>query len=230
MEWRYEKQSDHIENAEYFDLEQTFECGQCFRWKRLKNGNWLGIVRGLVVEAENAGRNIIFHNMSPSEFVDVWHGYFDLGRDYGAVNGSFLRMIQLWKAIAFAPGIRVLRQDFYETLISFIISQNNNIPRIKELSACENYGTGSIQEHILYNSGSKGAEFTDRGIPGMHQGRLQVKIYHPCSQRVLELDIDTLCSMDSKGVRQELLSFTAWARKWRIASDCTADLCRMPSQ
>ena len=55
MEWRHEKNRIILRNAEYFDLEQTFECGQCFRWNRLENGNWLGIVRGLVVEAENAG-------------------------------------------------------------------------------------------------------------------------------------------------------------------------------
>lgn len=222
MEWRHEKNRIILRNVENFDLEQTFECGQCFRWKRLKNGNWLGIVRGLVVEAENAGRNIIFHNMSPSEFVDVWHGYFDLSRDYGAVQRKLSENDPVMeRAIAFAPGIRVLRQDFYETLISFIISQNNNIPRIKRIIEClaENYGTPvAYKEHILYTfPGARVLSSQTEESLGCIRAGYRSKYIIRAAQRVLELDIDTLCGMDSKGVRQELLKFYGVGEK---VADC----------
>ena len=126
MEWYFYKNRVILRDVESFDLEQTFECGQCFRWRRLESGNWLGIVRGLVVEAEKKGDDIIFHNMSPTDFTEVWHDYFDLGRDYGTLQRKLAENDPIMeKAIEFAPGLRLLRQDFMK--LSYLLSSRRTI-------------------------------------------------------------------------------------------------------
>ena len=116
------------------DLEQTFECGQCFRWQKQENGEFTGIVRDRFcrISQEKSGRKLLFHNVSEEEFDSLWRGYFDLDLDYGAVlrELSSLHPV-LAQAAEFAGGIRILRQDPWEALCSFILSQNNNISRIR---------------------------------------------------------------------------------------------------
>lgn len=222
MKWFDEKDRIILRDAECFDLEQTFECGQCFRWRRLENGNWLGIVRGLVVEAESSGRDIIFYNMSQSDFIMIWHHYFDLGRDYGAVQRELARNDPVMeKAIAFAPGMRLLRQDFYETLISFIISQNNNIPRIKRIVEClaQNYGRPvTYKDHVLYTfpeAAVLGA-LSEESLGCVRAGYRAGYIIR-ASQRIMEMDMDTLKAMSSGDLRQELLKFHGVGEK---VADC----------
>jgi len=212
MKWQFEGNRVILRNAENFDLERTFECGQCFRWRRLENGNWLGIVKGLAVEAECDGRDIVFHNMTPKDFAAVWHDYFDLGLDYGAV----LRKLSeddpvIRKAIAFAPGIRLLKQDFFETLISFIISQNNNIPRIRKIIEClsENYGKPLEYEgRILYSfpEAKVLAALSEESLACIRAG-YRAKYIIRASQQAQELDIDALKGMDSADIRRVLLGF-----------------------
>ncbi|NLW03551.1 MAG: 8-oxoguanine DNA glycosylase [Clostridiaceae bacterium] len=212
MEWYFYKNRVILRDVESFDLEQTFECGQCFRWRRLESGNWLGIVRGLVVEAEKKGDDIIFHNMSPTDFTEVWHDYFDLGRDYGTLQRKLAENDPIMeKAIEFAPGLRLLRQDFYETLISFIVSQNNNIPRIRRIIEClaENYGKPvEYKGQILYSFPESNvlSVLSEKSFECIRAG-YRAKYIIRASQQALELDISALEGMDSAGVRQELLRF-----------------------
>lgn len=126
-----------------FDPVHIFECGQCFRWNRLENGRWLGVAKNHVLELEWDGRNLILCNTTEREFLDFWFSYFDLGRDYGAIKEKLASLDPVMaEAVKFGQGIRLLRQDFNETLISFIISQNNGIPRIKGIieSLARNFG------------------------------------------------------------------------------------------
>lgn len=211
MEWHVEKDRVILRNVTHFNLQQTFECGQCFRWRRLENGNWLGIARGRVVEVEQAGRDIILYNTDQSDFLRIWYGYFDLGRDYGAVQRKLAQNDPVMQeAIAFAPGLRLLKQDFFETLISFIISQNNNITRIKRIVEClaQNYGRPVVyKEHILHTFPEAevlGAlsEESLRCIRAGYRARYIIR----ASQQVQELDMDALERMDSGAVRQVLLA------------------------
>ncbi len=121
---------------EYASLGQTLDCGQCFRWFQLTDGSWEGVVRGrfLRLTAENFPEAL-------SELF--WADYFDLGTDYEAMRISFSRLSPaLAEAVRYAPGIRILRQEPWEAFCTFILSQCNNIKRIRGMAErlCTAYG------------------------------------------------------------------------------------------
>ncbi len=129
-EWRVES-GIRIEGIKDFDLEQIFECGQCFRWNREDDGSYTGVAFGKIVNMRmEAACELIIDNCTAEEFERIWRPYLDLDRDYGRVKRA-LKGEEIARAIEVGSGIRILRQDFWEALVSFIISQNNNIPRIK---------------------------------------------------------------------------------------------------
>ncbi|MDR2909404.1 MAG: DNA-3-methyladenine glycosylase 2 family protein [Oscillospiraceae bacterium] len=113
-----------------FSLRETLECGQCFRWERLADNTYEGIVCGLRRRLSQQGDSLRIHGGGEAEFLSLWRGYFDLGRDYGALKELFSPFEPLRRAVEYSPGLRVLRQEPFETLCTFILSQNNNIPRI----------------------------------------------------------------------------------------------------
>lgn len=125
-----------------FDLEAILYCGQCFRWDRLPNGSFTGIAYGKSLRVSQQGDLLILTGADQNDFETVWRDYFDLGRDYGKLKAQLANDPVLKKAIGYAPGIRILRQEPWEALCSFIISQNNNIPRIRGIIArlCETFG------------------------------------------------------------------------------------------
>lgn len=138
----YEKNRIRIKNVENFDLAQTLDCGQAFRWSVDENGVWHGIAGGKYIRLYNENGNIIIENSNREDFESFWTDYFDLTRDYGAIINKFGENETLKAAAKVAGGIRILRQEPWEALCSFIISQNNNIPRIKGIISrlCENFG------------------------------------------------------------------------------------------
>ncbi len=137
--------SDILVHEEDFDLDETLDCGQAFRWKKVDSdcectytGRFLN--DALTVSQLGSG-DFIFHDTTEEDFLGKWYGYFDFATDYSELKRQFSEDETLSKACSFAGGIRLLRQDSWECLISFIISQNNNIPRIKGIidRLCGNY-------------------------------------------------------------------------------------------
>lgn len=114
-----------------FELPHIFDCGQCFRWNQQPNGNYIGVAFGRVIEVEKQGNEVIIYNTTLKDFNKIWMKYFDLERDYSAIKEEFEQDELLKKAVEFGYGIRLLQQDPFEMLISFIISANNRIPMIK---------------------------------------------------------------------------------------------------
>lgn len=131
-----------LDGVRHFDLDVILGCGQCFRWERRSDGCYAGIALGRALVVEQKGERLVFRNTTPREFQEVWRGYFDLDRDYGEVKALLETDSAMSAAVAFCPGMRVLRQDPWEALCSFIISQNNNIPRIKGIveRLCRTFG------------------------------------------------------------------------------------------
>ncbi len=134
MEIKQNLEDIRILNAENFDLSQTFDCGQCFRWEKIGKNTFEGIAFGRKLKIYQDNADIVLEKTSTEEFDKVWKDYFDLNTNYFAI-ASELSSIDpiLLKAYNFCPGIRILRQEPWEALCSFIISQNNNIPRIKKI-------------------------------------------------------------------------------------------------
>jgi N-glycosylase/DNA lyase len=125
-----------------FSLSETLDCGQAFRWQEEADGSFIGVAYGKILKLEETESGIKFR-CSPEDFRDIWYDYFDLSTDYEAIKSRLSALSPILKEAAeFAPGIRILKQEPWEAVCSFIISQNNNIPRIKGIITrlCENFG------------------------------------------------------------------------------------------
>ena len=125
-----------ILDAKGLVLDATLDCGQCFRWKRQPDGGWVGVVEGRAVRADHGPGGALrlegLAGPAPESEPAFWERYFALDLDYPALQGRMRAANRkLAACIDCAPGIRVLRQPFFEALVTFLISQNNNIPRIK---------------------------------------------------------------------------------------------------
>lgn len=132
-----------IENINNFDLSQTLDCGQCFRWTKISDNSYQGIAYGKVLSIQQEKNNIILKNTNKEDFNNIWKNYFDLITDYSEIWKTLSNIHPfLSEAYNYCPGIRILNQEPWETLCSFIISQNNNIPRIKKIisNMCELFG------------------------------------------------------------------------------------------
>ena len=132
-----------IEGVKDFNTDHIFDCGQCFRWQRQEDGSYIGPAMGRVVKISYADGQLIIDNCGKEDFENIWKKYLDLDTDYGLIKEKLSAEDQIMQAASeYGYGIRILRQDFWETVVSFIISQNNNIPRIKGCieSICEKFG------------------------------------------------------------------------------------------
>jgi len=116
-----------------FNPEHTFMCGQCFRWDREDDRSYTGVAFSKAVNIYADGQNIIIKNITLKEFETDWKHYLDLDTDYLSIKESFSKDIHLSLAMNFGWGIRILNQEVFECLISFIISTQNTIPRIKKI-------------------------------------------------------------------------------------------------
>ncbi len=124
-----------LENVEDFDPKHIFECGQCFRWKAEEDGSYTGVAMGKVINVKREGNNVTIDNTTKEDYENIWRDYFDMDTDYGKIKSTLKEFDEyLDKAVDFGWGIRILRQDSWEMLISFIISSNNRIPMIQRAS------------------------------------------------------------------------------------------------
>ena len=128
---------------ENFNLGLCLDCGQAFRWSICDKNTWHGVAFGKYIKIQQTENEIIFHNCDEKDFNELWKPYFDLDTDYKKILSSYTDK-HLMTAIKEYDGIRILRQEPWEALCSFIISQNNNIPRIKGIieRLCDTFGDG----------------------------------------------------------------------------------------
>ncbi len=121
-----------INQIENFLPQHIFECGQCFRWNKQPDGSYTGVFKGNVLNVAVENGQIVFKGICDGNIQNIVNEYFDLPRDYTKIQESLSKIDEPLKiSIQYGKGIRLLNQDLWETIISFIISANNNIPRIK---------------------------------------------------------------------------------------------------
>ncbi|MBC8530184.1 DNA-3-methyladenine glycosylase 2 family protein [Christensenellaceae bacterium NSJ-44] len=143
MRWRESEGGVIIENWTEFDAKLTFECGQAFRWEG-EGDRWVGTVQNRLVKLERIeGKTWFLHPCSAGEFEGYWRRYFDMDMDYANLIEQMKDDLVTCQVIRRMQGLRVLRQERFETLITFIISANNHFNRIKKITAslCREYGT-----------------------------------------------------------------------------------------
>lgn len=142
-----------IENQESFELKDIFDCGQCFRWNEEFDGSYTGVFKANVLNVKKIGNKITFKGLVNGDIKEVVEDYFDLKRDYTKIKKALSSIDEnLKRSVEYGKGIRILNQELFETIISFIISANNNIPRIKGIieRICQKYGKEIIWNEKKY--------------------------------------------------------------------------------
>lgn len=132
-----------LEGVKNFNIKQVVECGQCFRWKKVTDSNYIGVAYGRVIEVVQEGDKVQILNTTEEDFKNIWQEYFDFNRDYSEVKDKLIDDELLKKSMEFGYGVRVLNQEPFEILISFIISARNSIPVISKTinNISKKYGT-----------------------------------------------------------------------------------------
>lgn len=198
------------------DLSQTLDCGQAFRWRPvlLPNGReaWRGVAFGHALTVLQEGNEFCF-DCTEEEFRAVWYDYFDFGTDYGALRTQLSALHPvLREACSYAPGIRILRQEPWEALCSFILSQNNNIVRIKGIidRLCSLSGQSILcGEEPLYAfpSPKELSAYTAEELAPLRAG-FRAKYLADAAHRVSqgELNLEALKSGSTEAARERLMT------------------------
>ena len=203
-----------------FDLEQTFDCGQAFRWSKLDDITWHGIVFGRYIKISHSNSKVILYDTSLEEYEDKWRTYLDVDRNYGDIINTISSNDILKAAAEMNSGIRILKQEPWETLCSFIISQNNNIPRIKGIieRLCEAFGT-KIDEGYTFPSAETIAALNPDDLASIRCGfRARYIIDGARKYANGDIDLDIIANGDTDRAREELMKITGVGNK---VADCT---------
>lgn len=132
MSLKMREQKTILKNIEDFEPKDIFECGQCFRWNKQEDGSYIGVVGENVLKVEKQNEEIRIESFGKENIEKLVEQYFDLKRDYTQIKKQLAQVDENMKiSIQYGNGIRLLNQDLWETILSYIISANNNIPRIK---------------------------------------------------------------------------------------------------
>jgi len=210
-----------IKELNCFDLDLTLDCGQAFRWRKNDAGCWHGVAFGKALDICQTGEGLMLFHVSADEFEDIWRSYFDLDRDYSGLCDTFCADSNLKSAIGLFPGIRVLRQEPWETLCSFIISQNNNIPRIKGIveRLCADFGEPLISDDFTFPCAEKIAKLSIEDLAPVRAG-FRSKYIIDAAQKVANGKV-SLSGLNSKPIneaRNELIRIKGVGAK---VAECT---------
>ncbi|MEI3434160.1 MAG: DNA glycosylase [Clostridia bacterium] len=214
-----------LENCKSFEPEHIFECGQCFRWNKQKDGSYTGIFKQNVVNVKKADNKIIFRGICKENIKDECIKYFDLNTNYDNIKSKLSNVDNYLKtSIEYGEGIRILNQDLWETLISFIISANNNIPRIKGIieRISKSYGEKIVWDKAEYYTFPTPQELSKASVEDLRNiglGFRDVRVYE--TTKIINENPNKLKELeDEKDVnklREELLKFPGVGPK---VADC----------
>ena len=201
--------------TENFDLAQTLDCGQCFRWERQKDGSYTGVAFGRVLNISEENRAQVLED-------ELWRNYFDVQLNYSRIRTDLSEGdTVLAEAAKFAPGMRILNQEPWEALCSFIISQNNNIPRIKGIVArlCTQFGEEIGGGYFSFPTPEKLAELKVDDLAEIRSG-FRAKYILSAAQKVAngEVDLAALKTAPLPEARACLMTITGVGPK---VADCT---------
>jgi len=190
------------------DIEKTFECGQCFRWNAEADGTYWGIAYGYPARVWNEGESVFISTDGPEK---LWRDYFDMARDYAAVSRAFDGGEYLAACIEAGMGIRILRQEPWEALCSFIISQCNNITRIKGIveRLCAGFGEKVLfegREFYTFPQPEKLAFLQPDELASLRSGYRAAYIINAANAIVRgELELNELIDCDYAAAHKKLL-------------------------
>lgn len=213
-----------INDCKTFELKDIFECGQCFRWNKQLDGSYIGVVKNNVLKIKKSENEIKIISIGEDNLKDLVTDYFDLNRDYEKIKETLSKIDDnMKKSIEYGKGIRILNQNLWETIISFIISANNNIPRIKGIieRMSKAYGKEIIFEGKSYYTFPNIEELSKASIEDLRKlglGFRDVRVYETTKLiREGKVNLKELQEEDFHKVRNTLLTLPGVGPK---VADC----------
>lgn len=211
-----------VNNIKDLDLAQTLDCGQAFRWKEQNDGSFIGVACGKLVTFRQADNTLTIDGADENDYNSIWKHYLDLELDYGIIKQKLSALHPvLNEAAGFAPGIRILNQEPWEALCSFIISQNNNIPRIKGIveRLCQAFGEQLSDDFYTFPNAEKLAVLTPEDLTPIRAG-FRARYIIDGAKKVAggEIDLESVRKMEIDEARNELMKITGVGVK---VADCT---------
>lgn len=214
-----------INNIESFEPKHIFECGQCFRWNEQQDGSYTGVVGENVLNVKKEENKVIVTGMCKDDIEKICTDYFDLNTNYEEIKERLSSIDNNLKiSIKYGNGIRILNQDNWEALISFIISANNNIPRIKGIieRISKKYGKKIIWNNKEYYTFPTPKELSKASVKNLRElglGFRDVRVYE--TTRMINnniIDINNIEKIEDINIlREELLKFPGVGPK---VADC----------
>lgn len=214
-----------LKNPKSFELKDIFDCGQCFRWNTEEDGSYTGVFGKNILNVKRDGKNINFKGICDGNIEDIIYDYFDLNRDYERIKETLSEIDEnMKKSVLYGKGIRILNQDLWETIISFIISANNNIPRIKGIieRLSKKYGSEisfNGKEYYTFPTHEQLKDVTVEDYRKLGLGFRDIRLYET-TQMILNKDIDLEKLKNNSNtieVREELLKLSGVGPK---VADC----------
>lgn len=214
-----------LENIDSFELKDIFDNGQCFRWNLKEDGSYTGVFKGNVLNVSKTKNRIIFKGICNGDIKQIVEEYFDLDRDYNNIKLKLAKKDEyMRRSIEYGSGIRLLNQDLWETIISFIISANNNIPRIKGIieRLAKNYGNEIIwncEKYYTFPTPEQLKDVTVQEYRNLGLGFRDIRLYET-TKMILnkEVDLEELeKEKDTEKIREELIKLSGVGRK---VADC----------
>lgn len=214
-----------LNNLDSFELEHIFDCGQCFRWNKQEDGSYIGVINSGIIKVSKKNNRVVFEGILEGDINSIVYDYFDLGTNYDEIKREFSKIDDsMKKSVDFGYGIRILNQDLWEMIISFIISANNNIPRIKGIierisEKCGKKVTWNGKDYYLFPTVKELSKLSISDLRALGTGFRDKRIYKT-TQMILnnEVSIDKLTKMkNTTEIREELLKLDGVGEK---VADC----------
>lgn len=198
--------------SDNFSLEKICQSGQCFRMEKIEENKYSLVAFGKYLEITQ-DKKIINFNCEQQEYDEIWKNYFDMETDYNIIIDSVdINDTYLMSAADFGRGIRILRQDLWEMIISFIVSQQNNIKRIRKCInfLCEKYGEKKQTEQgIVYYDFPTPQALANASIEDLYECNLGYRSRYISetakSIYYKEINLDEIIQMNYQTARAELL-------------------------
>lgn len=214
-----------LEDVENFDARAIFTCGQAFRWYEEKDGSFTTVHLGRVLNVLNEDNRVVFKGTNLEEFKEIWVDYFDLNTNYKEIRKILSGNEILVNAMEYGKGIRILNQNHFEMLISFIISANNMIPRIKKSIEVISMRYGKFiceDENRKYYSFPTVEELSNATVEDLREfakvGFRDKRIFDTVNMILNDkIDLNSFESLETDVLREELLKFSGVGNK---VADC----------
>lgn len=210
-----------LKDIKDFDIKATFLSGQCFRWNEINENKFVGVVKNNIITMEFCNNTLYIDGISDEEFENFYKHYFDLNTNYDIIKSELSVDNVMKEAITFSPNIKILNQEFWETLCSYIISQNNNIARIKTIvdKLCVEFGTRIKDDYYSFPSAQTLSELSLEEINVIKAG-FRGKYILDAAKKIRDktITIDSICDMTLEESREYLMQIKGVGPK---VAECT---------